>query len=198
VTKGGADDGIRRAGHDPALVRDSKFLAGLLRHNPGRIGIELDPAGWVEVDVLLAAARRSGRWISRDRLDLVVAHNDKQRFEYNASGTRIRASQGHSVPVDLGYRPRKPPERLFHGTATSSLDSIFRGGIKAGRRHHVHLSWDLATATKVGARHGKPAVLVVAALRMHEDGREFFCSTNGVWLTEYVAPAYLSFDSSAS
>jgi putative RNA 2'-phosphotransferase len=183
---------------DRGLVKDSKFLAGVLRHNPGKIGVELDPAGWVEVEVLLAAARRAGRRIGRERLDRVVEHNNKKRFEYDESGTRIRASQGHSVPVELGYEPLVPPETLYHGTATSSLDSIFREGIKPGRRHHVHLSSDLETATKVGARHGKPAVLVVAAARMHGDGREFFRSTNGVWLTEYVAPAYLSFDSSAA
>lgn len=179
-----------------AMVRDSKFLAGVLRHNPGKIGIELDAAGWVDVDVLLAALARRGRRIGRARLDHVVAHNNKKRFEYDASGTRIRASQGHSVPVELGYEASVPPETLYHGTATRSLDSIFREGLRPGSRHHVHLSVDIETATKVGARHGKPAVLVVAAARMHEDGHEFFRSTNGVWLTEHVAPEHLSLPSS--
>ena len=182
----------------PSLVRDSKFLSSVLRHNPGKIGVELDSAGWIEVEVLLAAMRRAGRRISRGRLDLVVEHNSKKRFEYDASGTRIRASQGHSVPVDLGYEPLVPPETLYHGTATSSLDSIFREGLRPGRRHHVHLSAEVETATKVGARHGKPAVLLVAAARMHADGCEFFRSTNGVWLTEHVAPAYLTFGPAAS
>ena len=86
-------------------VRDSKFLAGVLRHNPGKIGVELDPAGWVDVDVLLAALKRRGRRIDRARLEYVVANNNKKRFEFDESGARIRASQGHSVPVDLGYEP---------------------------------------------------------------------------------------------
>ena len=179
-------------------VRDSKFLAGVLRHNPGKIGVELDAAGWVDVDVLLAAVKRGGRRMGRDRLDYVVEHNSKKRFEYDASGTRIRASQGHSVQVDLGYESCVPPETLYHGTATRSLDSIYSEGLKPGRRHHVHLSVDIETAVKVGARHGKPAVLVVAAARMHEAGHEFFRSTNGVWLTEHVAPQYLSPTSAVS
>ena len=179
-------------------VRDSKFLAGVLRHNPGKIGVELDAAGWVDVDVLLAAVNRGGRRMGRDRLDYVVEHNNKKRFEYDASGTRIRASQGHSVPVDLGYESCVPPETLYHGTATRSLDSIYSEGLKPGRRHHVHLSVDIETATKVGARHGKPAVLVVAAARMHAAGHEFFRSTTGVWLTEHVAPEYLSVTSAVS
>ena len=187
--------------HEPmsdAAVRDSKLLAGVLRHNPGKIGVELDAAGWVDVDVLLAALASHGRRVGRSRLDYVVEHNNKKRFEYDASGTRIRASQGHSVPVDLGYESRVPPETLYHGTATRSLDSIFSEGLKPGRRHHVHLSVDIETAAKVGARHGKPAVLVVAAARMHEAGHEFFRSTNGVWLTEHVAPQYLSPTSAVS
>lgn len=179
-------------------VQDSKYLAGVLRHNPGKIGIELDAAGWVEVDVLLAALARRGRRIGRTRLDHIVAGNNKKRFEYDEAGTRIRASQGHSVPVDLGYEARVPPETLYHGTATRSLEPIFGEGLKPGRRHHVHLSADLETAVKVGARHGKPAVLLVAAARMHQDGLEFFRSTNGVWLTEHVAPRYLSLTSSVA
>jgi putative RNA 2'-phosphotransferase len=192
------NDAIDRAANEPmsgTAIRDSKLLAGVLRHNPGKIGIELDAAGWVDVSVLLAALARHGRRVGRSRLDYVVEHNNKKRFEYDASGTRIRASQGHSVPVDLGYESRVPPETLFHGTATRSLDSIFSEGLKPGRRHHVHLSVDIETAAKVGARHGKPAVLVVAAVRMHGAGHEFFRSTNGVWLTEHVAPQYLGFTS---
>ncbi|HET9168913.1 MAG TPA: RNA 2'-phosphotransferase [Actinospica sp.] len=178
---------------ESAVVKDSKFLAGVLRHNPGKIGISLDEAGWVDVSVLLDALKRRGRRIDRARLDFVVEHNNKKRFEYDGSGTRIRASQGHSVPVELGYQPMVPPESLYHGTATRSLDSIFAEGLVPGSRHHVHLSIDVETATKVGSRHGKPAVLIVAAARMHADGGEFFRSTNGVWLTGHVAPEYLSF-----
>ncbi|WP_246576783.1 RNA 2'-phosphotransferase [Actinospica durhamensis] len=173
------------------LVKDSKFLALVLRHDPGKVGVELDGAGWVAVDVLLAAAGAHGRRISRAQLDRVVAQNDKKRFEFDEAGARIRASQGHSVPVELGYAPSEPPEVLYHGTATRYLESIFRDGLVPGKRHHVHLSADTATAVKVGTRHGKPAVLTVAAARMRADGHEFYCSTNGVWLTEKVPTGYL-------
>lgn len=174
------------------LIKDSKFLALVLRHNPGKIGITLDAAGWVPVDTLLAALRAHGRALTRDQLDRIVAENDKKRYEYDESGVRIRASQGHSVTVDLGYAPAEPPATLYHGTATSTVEAIFREGLKPGRRHHVHLSADPETATRVGARHGKPAVLMVDAARMRADGHLFYRSTNGVWLTEHVAPVYLT------
>jgi putative RNA 2'-phosphotransferase len=180
------------------LTKESKFLALVLRHNPGKIGVELDSAGWVPIETLLAALRQHGHGLNRDQLDRVVAENDKKRFEYDESGVRIRASQGHSVQVDLGYAPAEPPPTLYHGTAKRVLEAIFREGLKPGRRHHVHLSTDIETATRVGARHGAPAVLTVDAARMRADGHEFFRSTNGVWLTEHVAPQYLTSQQAAA
>jgi putative RNA 2'-phosphotransferase len=175
------------------LVRVSKFLSLVLRHQPARIGIELDRAGWVDVSVLLAACRAHGFPVTREELGAVVRENDKQRFAFNEDGTRIRASQGHSVGVELGYAPLAPPPVLYHGTATRLLASIRARGLSKGGRHHVHLSADAATAAKVGARHGEPHVIEVASGRMHADGYEFYRSDNGVWLTEHVPAKYLVF-----
>lgn len=175
----------------PDLVRLSKFLSLVLRHEPERIGIVLDPQGWVAVDDLLAAAARAGKPVSREQLEQVVATNDKKRFAFSPDGARIRASQGHSVEIDLGLPPVIPPERLFHGTATRFLDAIRAEGLRPQSRQHVHLSPDEETAVKVGQRHGKPAVLTVLAGAMHRDGHVFYRSENGVWLTLAVPPGYL-------
>jgi putative RNA 2'-phosphotransferase len=40
-------------------------------------------------------------------------------------------------------------------------------------------------------------VLVVRALQMHRAGFRFYLSESGVWLTERVPPAYLSFPQTA-
>ena len=177
--------------NDFALVKHSRFLSLVLRHNPGRIGVTLDPAGWVDVDVLLPALAAHRHPLSRAQLDRVVAENDKQRFSFDATGTRIRASQGHSVPVDLGYADAEPPARLFHGTHPGAVAAIRREGLRPMQRHAVHLSADLATATRVGARRGRPVVLTVDAARMAADGHRFRVSANGVWLTDAVPPQYL-------
>ncbi|ODN71641.1 RNA 2'-phosphotransferase [Methylobrevis pamukkalensis] len=169
----------------------SKFLSLVLRHAPEKIGITLDANGWVDVDVLLAAATASGVAIDRATIDRVVADNDKKRFTFSADGERIRAAQGHSVSVDLALVPSTPPDVLFHGTAVTSLASILATGLSSRSRQHVHLSHDEATATRVGSRHGRPVVLHVDAAAMHRDGHLFFCADNGVWLTEAVPTAYL-------
>jgi len=178
---------------DRSLVKTSKFLSLVLRHDPGHVGITLDDAGWVEVDVLLAAAQRAGVALDRATLERVVAENDKKRFAFSEDGARIRASQGHSVPVDLGLAPQEPPEVLFHGTAIRNLESIRRDGLIPGSRTHVHLSRDEETAVTVGQRHGKPVVLRVAAGEMHRAGHELTVSENGVWLAHAVPAAFITF-----
>ena len=178
---------------DRDLVRISKFLSLVLRHEPEHAGLTLDPNGWIGVDELLAGTARAGVPISPEVLRTVVETNDKKRFAFSEDGLRIRASQGHSVEVDLDLAPASPPAVLFHGTATRFLDSIRAQGLLRQERRHVHLSKDEATAIKVGSRHGKPVILRVRSQEMHGDGHLFYLSANGVWLTEAVPPAYLEF-----
>ncbi|GAA4343808.1 RNA 2'-phosphotransferase [Flaviaesturariibacter amylovorans] len=172
-------------------VRISKFLSLVLRHDPARIGITLDAGGWTPVDELLRCLTAAGMPLTRASLDALVATNPKQRFAYNDDRTCIRASQGHSVPVALGYEPLPPPEVLYHGTANRFLEAILREGLNPGARHGVHLSADVATARSVGGRHGTPVVLEVAAAAMAADGFSFTRSENGVWITDAVPPQYL-------
>jgi putative RNA 2'-phosphotransferase len=169
----------------------SKRLSFVLRHRPDSIGVSLDDAGWVAVDELLAALARSGMRLTRPELDAVVAGNDKQRFAFDDAGARIRASQGHSVPVALGYRTELPPDVLFHGTVRRFVPAIVAEGLRPGKRHAVHLSADVATASAVGGRRGRPVVLRVDAAAMVADGLLFSRSANGVWLTEAVPARYL-------
>ncbi|WP_217248423.1 RNA 2'-phosphotransferase [Streptomyces sp. AC602_WCS936] len=176
---------------DRRTVKVSKFLSKHLRHQPERVGLALDEAGWIEIDTLIAAAAAHGFHFTRDELDHVVADNDKRRFA--VEGTRIRASQGHSVEVDLGLPPATPPPYLYHGTVARHLDAIRTEGLRPMNRHDVHLSPERETATRVGARRGRPVVLSVDAAAMHREGHVFHVSANGVWLTKAVPPRYLRF-----
>ena len=173
------------------LFRVSKLLSLVLRHDPGHIGVMLDSNGYVSVDVLLERLRSKGTHLTLENLQKLVAENNKQRFAFSADGTRIRASQGHSVEVDLGYAPKSPPELLYHGTATRFMTSIYEKGLLKGARNHVHLSKDKATAETVGKRHGTPHIFEVQAEAMVRDGFQFYLSDNGVWLTEHVPAKYL-------
>lgn len=172
-------------------VRISKLLSLVLRHHPERIGLRIDAGGWADVADLLAAAERAGVPLDRRTLERVVAGNDKQRFAFSEDRRRIRANQGHSLPVDLGLDPLLPPEILYHGTAVSRLGAVQRQGLTPQARLHVHLSPDKETALAVGRRHGTPVVLAVRAGRLHRNGHVFYRSANGVWLTGFVPPDHL-------
>lgn len=176
---------------EKTLVKKSKWLSKHLRHAPQRIGLTLENGGWVSVAALLDAAKRAHFALSRAQLEEIVAQNDKKRFAFDETGEKIRASQGHSVEVDLELAPQTPPTILYHGTGAQWAATIEEQGLQKMRRHHVHLSRDVETAQKVGARHGKPFVFIVDAAQMHADGLEFWVSDNGVWLAEEVAARYL-------
>ncbi len=160
------------------LTELSKFLSFVLRHEPEAIGVVLDANGWIEIDGLVGACRAHGKLLSRELLETIVATSPKQRFAISEDGQRVRASQGHSIEVDLAYHPAPPPETLFHGTIFASLPAIRTAGLKKMERHHVHLSPDAVTARIVGMRRGKPVVLQIAAGRMHRDGHDFYLSAN--------------------
>jgi putative RNA 2'-phosphotransferase len=178
---------------DPAWPdrRLSKQLSFWLRHHPEQAGLTLDGAGWTPVEDVLRAYSDRGVAVTRDDLDRLVRASDKLRYEYDGSGSRIRASQGHSVPVDLGYAPATPPPLLFHGTAARNQNQILAAGLLRQQRHAVHLTTDPERARQTGSRWGKWVVFQVDAAAMDADGFEFTLSTNGVWLVEHVPPQYI-------
>jgi len=173
------------------VVKISKYLSRHLRHQPERLGLTLAPGGWVDVAVFLAACRAHHFPLTRAELDLVVRVNDKQRFAFDATGQRLRANQGHSVAIDLQLDAAVPPARLYHGTGAQSVPAILARGLQKMRRHHVHLSAEVETARKVGARHGQPVVFVVHTAAMVQAGYTFYIAANGVWLVEHVPPEYV-------
>ena len=173
--------------------RISKFLSLVLRHQPQTIGITLDENGWVEIDSLLKGMASARRTITREQLENVVKSNDKQRFTISDDGCRIRAKQGHSVDVDLGYQAATPPEQLCHGTPERFIPLIRESGLKKMKRHHVHMHADQNLATEVGGRRGKPVLLIIRSLEMHNAGHEFFVTENDVWLTDHVPPEFIDF-----
>lgn len=174
-------------------IRISKFLSLVLRHQPEKVGLTLNHEGWASVSELLTAFEANGFPLTPDELREVVRSNDKKRFSFSRDMLFIRANQGHSVTVELGYEPELPPPVLYHGTAERFLPSIRQQGLIKGRRHHVHLSDNTETAKIVGRRYGKPVVLRIDSERMQRDRYLFFRSDNGVWLTESVPVEYIMF-----
>lgn len=177
-------------------IKLSKFISLVLRHKPEKIGIVLDKNGWVNVDELIRSIngyKNNSFNLNRDILKEIVEENNKKRFEYKGEGKdlQIRARQGHSVKIDLGYKFSIPPAFLYHGTASRFVDSILKSGIDKRNRHHVHLSKDYEMAISVGSRHGDPYVLKINCKKMVQDGYDFFKTDNDVWLVEGIPAEYI-------
>ncbi len=175
-------------------IKTSKFLSLVLRHNPSVLGIELDSNGWVSTAELLTKMKAKGHKLTMSELKHLVENNSKKRFAFSDDFEKIRANQGHSINVDLGYQKQPPPAILYHGTAEKNLDAILDKGISKMNRHHVHLSSDKMTAQKVGMRHGNPIILAIDAKSMAIKGFDFYLSDNGVWLTDFVPSDFLQID----
>lgn len=176
------------------IEKHSRFLSFILRHKPEEIGITLDSAGWVSVSELLEAVSKNNQPLTLEQLNFIVENNDKKRFSFSEDGTMIRASQGHSIKVDLGYTSVEPHSPLYHGTTTDSLDDIYENGLQKMKRHHVHLSGDFSTAVKVARRKSNHviAVLIINTKQMYDDNYTFYISDNGVWLTDHIPSEYIS------
>ena len=174
------------------LKHISKFMSLVLRHKPEEIGLQLDEQGWASINELIARMNTKGFHVTAEIIKEVVVTNDKKRFAFNEDKTLIRASQGHSIEVDLNLQEMIPPDILYHGTTHKYLESILKDGLKSQSRQHVHLSATTETAQAVGGRHGKPVILLINAKSMCEAGLKFYLSDNKVWLADAVPAQYIS------
>ena len=173
-----------------SVKNTSKYISLILRHQPEVIGITLDEHGWADVNQLIEGVNKTHP-LTGELLEEIVRTDEKQRYSFNEDHTKIRANQGHSIPVDVELKEAEPPEELYHGTGEKYTGSIEQQGLIPKSRLYVHLSKDTETAVKVGQRHGRPVVYTVMAGEMYRDGYQFFLSANGVWLTKEVPVRYL-------
>jgi putative RNA 2'-phosphotransferase len=170
------------------FVKIGKKISYLLRHNSE--DLVMDKNGYVDVQSLLNKLN-----IDMEILDYIVETNDKKRFVYDESKEKIRASQGHSIKVDVGLKAVRPPRVLYQGTSPENYQKILKStGLEKMNRLHVHLSHEKETAYNVGKRHSKrdkPIILEINSAAMYADGFKFYLSENGVWLTDHVPLKYI-------
>ncbi len=179
------------------LMKLSKFMALILRHQPERFALPLDDGGWASLSEVMEIVKGlpNFRWANRADVMRVVEEgsgDNKRRFE--VQGNRIRARYGHSFTQPIVYEPCAPPPLLYHGTSPDTLESIRREGIKPMERQYVHLSPDTETAARVGARHdSRPIILTVCAAEARAAGVEFYQADEAIYLAKRIPPEFLRF-----
>ncbi|MFQ5952412.1 MAG: RNA 2'-phosphotransferase [Candidatus Omnitrophota bacterium] len=170
-------------------IKLSKFLSYILRHDPGKYGLQLDKNGFTDLEKVLDVLRGRFKKFQKEDLLRLVESDPKGRFEI--SGERIRATYGHSVEVQPMSESVEPPEVLYHGTSEESMERIFADGIKPMDRQFVHLSLNEKDAYVVGSRHTEePVILKIMARQASLDGLKFFKERN-LFLVKEVPPVYI-------
>jgi len=174
-----------------SIIERGKKLAWLLRHDSESFDKGLiDKEGYRNIDELI-----NNYHYTFDEIDEIVRTNNKQRYEYNDDKTKIRARQGHSIPVDVGLKEAEEIDKfnpyLYHGTSDRFIEDIKRDGLLPQSRQYVHLSKDEPTAINVGKRHGGKTYLIkINAYQMKLDGEKIYVSNNGVYNVKKVLPKY--------
>lgn len=170
-----------------SLIGQGKRLSWLLRHGSISAGLDMDGAGWADIQDVLDELE-----LTREELDEIVQTNNKSRLQ--VSGGRIRCSQGHSdgTPVDIDELEaswelvKDQTDYIYHGTNLKALDEIKQRGLMPMGRTHVHLAEH--RESKVGKRANVAVLLVVDSALLREHDIDLFRSSNGVLLTRHVPP----------
>ncbi|MBN1812346.1 MAG: RNA 2'-phosphotransferase [Anaerolineae bacterium] len=177
------------------LVKLSKFLALILRHQPERFALKLDDEGWASLSEVMEILQGlpNFRWAARADVMAVVEGGDgDDKWRFQVEGNRIRACYGHSLARPIRYETVIPPAVLYHGTSPAALEAIRREGLRPMERQYVHLSTDPKTAVQVGARYAeRPVVLRVRAGDAHAAGIVFYQADEAVYLAKHVPPEFV-------
>jgi putative RNA 2'-phosphotransferase len=170
--------------------RISRFLSYLLRHQPKEYPVSFDREGFVSWQEMVETVQDRFQEVTEADIRSVVTGLDKKRFELK--NDKVRATYGHSFPVDLGLEAVEPPAELYLGTARDLAKSILRDGLKPRDRRYVHLSPSLEESLAVGRRRDpSPLLVVVDARRAHAEGVRFFAA-GPLFLSEHVPAKFLS------
>ena len=170
--------------------RISRFLTYLLRHRPKEYPLMFDKRGFVDWGDVVELVQERYYDVTEEQIEAVINGAEKKRFEL-VDG-KVRATYGHSFPVDLGLEPVEPPPELYFGTARDLAQSILHKGLKPRDRQFVHLSASLEDAEAVGKRRDPVPAIVVVDTRAARQADVAFYRSGPLFLAENVPPQFLS------
>lgn len=173
-----------------APERLSRFLTFLLRHRPKEYPLTIDREGFAPWQEVVDMVQERFYDATEEQIRTLIDGAEKKRFEIR--GDKVRATYGHSFPVDLGTTEEAPPAQLFYGAARDLAQSMLRNGLKPRDRQYVHLSVTADEAESVARRHDPaPAIIIVDAQTAHAEGIRFYAS-GPLFLVEQVPAKFLS------
>jgi putative RNA 2'-phosphotransferase len=171
----------------------SKLMSYVLGRRPDEFGLVLDQEGFVPTKELLQAIKEEDGWtyLRMNHIDEVLRGDERERFELE--GNRIRARDEHSLPGRFHEGPVVPPTILYHGARNKAYPHIMKQGLSPMAHQFVHLSTSEDLAIRIGKRRDpRPVLITIQASKAHEEGIVFYRPNELIYLTESLAPKFLS------
>ncbi|XP_036363200.1 tRNA 2'-phosphotransferase 1 isoform X6 [Octopus sinensis] len=175
---------------DQDVVAISKYLSFILRHPKKDSKLQMTEEGYIYINDILKTWRYRNLGLS-DVLH-IVRSNDKQRFAVKKDDNgyyMIRATQGHSVDVNLRLEPILNPEHfptVVHGTTYDAWQFIRWEGLKKMNRAYIHFASGMPEDSGVisGMRNSSVISIFIDLEKAILCGIKFFLSENRVILSK--------------
>ena len=178
--------------NDSEIEKLGRTIAGVLRH--GRFDPKMDDQGFVGMRELIFLIKENVNrmhWLRPHHIIALVETDPKGR--YQTSGDMVRATYGHSIPLDLELPSDDVPSKLFFPTTTDELNIILEMGLMPSDRSMVHLSLTYDDAMRAGkVRVEDPVILEVDAHASLDAGYHIGKAGRTVFLAKQIPPECLS------
>ena len=171
---------------DFEVEKIGRTLAAILRH--GKFGLDMDAQGNVSLkDVMAKIRERNPRmnWLRARHIEALVETDPKGR--YVISNGKIRATYGHTIPLDIRLDCEDIPDELFYPATPEEVEIILESGIFPSDRAMVHLSRGYRDAVRAGSvRTEDPVILVIDTGVCMELGSDIGRAAKTVYLCRSV------------
>jgi len=179
--------------NDQELEQIGRTMAGALRHFPEKFELTMDSQGFVPMrDFVNALKKQRDRWhwVRPHHVIAIIETDPKGR--YQVSNDLIRATYGHSIPLELNLPTDHIPETLYYPTSKEETDIVLETGLKPSDRKMVHLSKTYQDALNAGkVRVEDPVILEVDAKRAVDEGVVIQRAGKTVFLVQDISSQYL-------
>lgn len=179
--------------NDQELEQIGRTMAGALRHFPEKFELTMDSQGFVPMrDFVNALKKQRERWhwVRPHHVIAIIETDPKGR--YQVSNDLIRATYGHSIPLELNLPTDHIPETLYYPTSKEETDIVLETGLKPSDRKMVHLSKTYQDAMNAGkVRVEDPVILEVDAKRAVDEGVVIQRAGKTVFLVQDISSQYL-------
>lgn len=167
------------------IMDKSRFIIVLLRHKPEILNLSMDNKGWVLISELISKVG-----IDFNTLLDIVRLDDRQRFQIDNLfiPTKIRATQGHTVKVEI--EPElvliKEPLTLYYGTSKKVAKGLQKGkeGLTPVGKQYLHLTSQISLAYRKGKEFREYCIISMQYKGMED--YPLYRLPNGIYLTEKV------------